>query len=180
MTRVNECFVSVDVETSGPIPGKYSLLQIGAQEVYGEQRKYSCFVKPVNENAVDEALRITGLSMETLTLTGVEPQEAMHGFEQWLLGIAAERPVVFVGFNSPFDWSFVNYYFHCYLGRNPFGHSALDIKSLYMGKFGSAWSDTSADKIASAIKANKRTGRHDAAQDASFQAELFRLIRSRH
>lgn len=27
---VNECFISVDVETSGPIPGEFSLLSIGA------------------------------------------------------------------------------------------------------------------------------------------------------
>ena len=40
---------------------------------------------------------------------------------------------VFVGFNAPFDWSFVNYYFHRFLGHNPFGFTAVDIKAYYMG-----------------------------------------------
>jgi hypothetical protein len=51
------------------------------------------------------------------------------------------RPV-FVGFNAAFDWSFVNYYFQRYLGENPFGFAALDIKSLYMGATGCAWEET--------------------------------------
>ena len=52
-------------------------------------------------------------------------------FDSWLQGeVAAEdSTLVFVGLNAPFDWSFVNYYFHHYLSRNPFGFTALDIKA---------------------------------------------------
>ncbi|MBV7481126.1 hypothetical protein KW839_26400 [Pseudomonas sp. PDM31] len=83
---------------------------------------------------------------------------------------------VFVGFNAPFDWSFVNYYFHRYLGENPFGFAALDIKSMYMGATGCKWTDTRSSRIAEALNP-KREGDHDALHDALYQAELFRLTR---
>jgi hypothetical protein len=35
--------------------------------------------------------------------------------------------------NAGFDWQFVNYYFHRFVGRNPFGFSPLSLTSLYKG-----------------------------------------------
>ena len=35
--------------------------------------------------------------------------------------------------HSAFDWQWINYYFHKYLGRNPFGFSARRIGDLYCG-----------------------------------------------
>jgi DNA polymerase III epsilon subunit-like protein len=58
----------------------------------------------------------------------------MKRFSAWANELASQgETLVFVGFNAPFDWSFVNYYFHKYLGRNPFGFTALYIKAYYMG-----------------------------------------------
>ena len=54
---------------------------------------------------------------------------------------------MFVALNAPFDWMFINDYFHRYLGANPFGHSALDIKAYYMGLSGVTWSETSMKHI---------------------------------
>ena len=84
---------------------------------------------------------------------------------------------VFVGFNAPFDWSFVNYYFHRFTGANPFGFTALDIKALYMGATGSTWSDTRSSQILKHLSPT-RQGDHDALHDAKYQAELFRLVRA--
>ena len=41
MTHQPEIFVSVDVETAGPIPGEYSLLAIGACAVYEPHLTFS-------------------------------------------------------------------------------------------------------------------------------------------
>jgi hypothetical protein len=35
--------------------------------------------------------------------------------------------------NVAFDWQFINYYFHRFLGRNPFGFSGRRIGDLYAG-----------------------------------------------
>jgi ribonuclease T len=102
----------------------------------------------------------------------------MRTFRDWLRTVAGEDgSLVFVGFNAPFDWSFVNYYFHLFDGGNPFGFTALDIKALYMGATGCDWADTRSSKIAERLKPTLK-GDHAALHDAQYQAEIFRLIQN--
>jgi len=177
MTSPREIFISVDVETAGPIPGEYSLLSIGACSAFDPDNGFTVEVKPINDKFDPKALEVTGLSMDELRQRGLDPDVAMKAFSDWLATL--NRPndtLVFVGFNAPFDWSFMNYYFHRFMGKNPFGFTALDIKALYMGATGSSWRDTRSSKIAEHLKP-KLSGTHDALQDARYQAEIFRLIR---
>lgn len=126
-----------------------------------------------------EVLVFTGLSLDRLEREGLDAAEAMHQFRDWIHRIARTDGVpIFVGFNAAFDWSFVNYYFHKFVGENPFGFAALDIKSLYMGAAGSTWEQTRSSQIALALHP-KRKGNHEALHDAQYQAELFRLIRGK-
>lgn len=177
MSGRREVFVSVDVETAGPIPGEFSLLSIGACDAYDDARTFSCALKPVNGNAAPGALEVSGLSLNALARDGVEPRAAMDGFRTWL-GTLAEPDdrLVFVGLNAPFDWSFVNYYMHRFGGTNPFGFAALDVKALYMGATGCDWSDATSKRMASRLAPTRR-GDHDALHDALYQAELFRKVR---
>ncbi|WP_335739954.1 3'-5' exonuclease [Pseudomonas sp. OV226] len=178
MNQKHEIFFSVDVETSGPIPGKFSLLTIGACNVDAPDQVFSCLLKPISADVDTEAMAVTGLSLETLALEGLTPEIAMRQFQDWVLTIAGKDSMpVFVGLNASFDWSFINYYFHRYLQSNPFGFSALDIKSLYMGATGSCWTDTRSSRMAETLRPQSR-GNHNALQDALYQAELFRLIRA--
>lgn len=78
-------------------------------------------------------------------------------------------------FNLKDRWSFINYYFHRYIGEYPFGFSALDIKSLYMGAARITWSQIRSSQIANTLYP-KLNGDHNALHDAQYQAELFRLI----
>ena len=174
MTGEQECFVSVDVETAGPIPGEYSLLSIGACSIANPELAFECELKPINANSVPEALEVTGLSLEDLSRTGLEPCEAMSRFADWISSLSGKP--VFVGLNAPFDWSFVNYYFFRFLGDNPFGYTALDIKAFYLGKFGGAWGATKSSAMASHLRP-ELVGDHNALTDARYQAELFKLIR---
>lgn len=179
MSAPREVFVSVDVETAGPIPGEYSLLSIGACDVDNDTQAFSCEIKPINRNADPKALEVSGLSLETLEQSGLTPKDAMRTFDSWAKGLVSDKAIlVFVGLNAPFDWSFVNYYFHKYLGENPFGFAALDIKAYYMGATGCAWSETRSSRL-SADLAPQRRSDHTALHDAQYQAELFRLIRAR-
>ena len=176
MTENREVFISVDVETAGPIPGEYSLLTIGACCVDDDSRTFTAELKPINRNADPKALEVTGLSLDDLEERGVVPETAMRDFAEWIDEVAGDGTPVFVGFNAPFDWSFVNYYFHRYTGTNPFGFTALDVKALYMGKTGSSWRDTRSSQIAKRLSPTLK-GDHDALHDARYQAELFRLVR---
>lgn len=143
MSDRQEVFISVDVETSGPIPGEFSMLSIGACAVDAQEQTFECTLQPISDRADPEALKVSGLSLETLARTGLPPIAAMERFESWAAALAGHGgDLVFVGFNAPFDWSFVNYYFHRFLGRNPFGFTAIDIKAYYMGAFGATWRET--------------------------------------
>lgn len=172
----SEVFVSVDVETAGPIPGEFSLLSIGACLVSEPGATFACELRPINQNADPAAMEVAGFSLDELQRRGLEPKEAMIRFGDWLEAVTGEHgKPVFVGFNAPFDWSFVNYYFHRFAGENPFGFTAVDIKALYMGATGCAWSDTRSSKMAEHLQPRLR-GDHDALHDALYQAELFRLV----
>ncbi|WOH52967.1 MULTISPECIES: 3'-5' exonuclease [unclassified Bradyrhizobium] len=177
MTVKREIFISIDVEAAGPIPGEFSLLSIGACDVDEPSRVFSCELQPINRNADPKALEVGGFSLEKLARTGLPPKEAMEKFASWIESFVGESDTaVFVGFNAPFDWSFINYYFHKFLGRNPFGFTALDIKAYYMGATGSTWRDTRSSAIDAKLNPKSKSD-HNALHDAQYQAELFRLIR---
>ncbi len=137
---IPELFVSVDVEASGPIPGEFSLLSIGAVLVDRPETTFYIELKPEGTRHDPESLGVSGFNIDELTLSGIEPSAAMQDFGNWLSdSCTQDQKPVFVGLNAAFDWSFVNYYFHKYCGTNPFGFAALDIKALYMGVVGCRW-----------------------------------------
>jgi ribonuclease T len=172
-----DIYISVDIETSGPVPELYSLLTIGACHVYKPEISFECNIKPISRNFDPAALQVTGLSLDKLEAEGLTPQEAMKNFRLWIENLAEpDSNLVFVGFNAAFDWSFVNYYFHKYLGENPFGFSALDIKSMYLGATNCNWYETRSSKMAEKLNPTL-IGDHNALHDARYQAELFRLLK---
>jgi DNA polymerase III epsilon subunit-like protein len=122
----------VDVEADGPIPGKYSMIAIGAVRVDAAlDQTFHARLRPISDLWLPEALQISGATREE-TLTGDEPGEVMERLERWVLDTSKGKPVFFSD-NLAFDWGFVNWYFHTYLGRNPFGWSGRRIGDLYCG-----------------------------------------------
>jgi ribonuclease T len=178
MTSAREIIISVDVETSGPIPGEYSMLSIGACLVDDDTISFSALLKPVNRNADPKALEVTGLALDRLDAEGEDPAAAMKRFADWITEVTPDGGTpVFVGLNAAFDWSFVNYYFHRFAGSNPFGFAALDIKAFYMGATGCTWAETGSSAMSRNLRPAGK-GDHDALHDAKYQAELFRLART--
>jgi DNA polymerase III epsilon subunit-like protein len=171
-----EYYISVDVETAGPSPSQYSLLAIGACTLSDPRQTFYIELLPVNSAMEPQAFSIHGLSLEALSARGADPETAMSRFADWLAQVTPRgaRPV-FVAFNAPFDWMFVCDYFHRYLGRNPFGHAALDIKALYMGVTGAAWFETSLH-VASQSILDGQSITHNALEDARLQGEIFERL----
>ena len=56
--RPNEYFISVDVETAGPVPSQYSMLAIGACTVAKPRETFYIELKPVNMDFRPEALAV--------------------------------------------------------------------------------------------------------------------------
>jgi DNA polymerase III epsilon subunit-like protein len=171
-----EIYISVDVETAGPTPAQHALLSIGACLVMDVSVNFYVELQPDREEFSADALAISGLSLEALKESGLPVREGLQMFADWVKGVTpAGQRAVFVAFNAPFDWSFINDYFHRYLGENPFGHSALDIKAYFMGQSGVSWAETSMKHI-SAHFLNEKHLAHNALRDAQDQAEIFQQI----
>lgn len=125
----------VDVEADGPCPGLYSMVSFGVVRFdrylqttfYGKTR-------PLDGAKWDpEALAISNITHEE-HLAYPDSAEVMQRFSAWLRTncFDGDRPV-FVSDNLAFDWQFVNYYFHRFLGDNPMGYSGRRIGDLYAG-----------------------------------------------
>lgn len=180
MRASNSVFISVDIETAGPVPSDYALLAIGACRMDQPDISFYLEFRPDREKFEQSAIEISGLEPERLKQEGTPPPQAMQAFESWILEqIPKGGQAVFVAFNAPFDWMFVADYFHRYLGRNPFGHRALDIKALFMGKFGVPWHLTGMDAVTRELGLKIRLS-HNALEDARDQARIFNsIVRSR-
>jgi len=125
-------YIVVDVEADGPIPNKYSMVCFGAVVVeptlgktfYGQTR-------PVSWEWIPEALAVSGFTRAQHEAFEV-PEEVMKRFAEWI-NKTSDGKAIFISDNPAFDWQWINYYFHYYLGKNPFGFSARRIGDLYCG-----------------------------------------------
>jgi ribonuclease T len=171
-----EFYIVVDIEASGPTPGLYAMLSLGAATLTAPPDTFYITLKPDRERSELQSMKVHGLSMEDLQLTGTEPSAALGEFAHWVADVTPHgAEPVFCAFNAPFDWMFVNDYFHRYLGYNPFGHKALDIKALYMGHAETSWGETSHTAISSAF-GKPETLSHHALEDALQEADLLKEI----
>ena len=176
MHKADEIYFSVDIETAGPHPGRYAMLSIGACLANDLTQGFYCELQPDSPEYDPEALAVHGLSMDKLAAEGLPPRQAMQSFADWVASFLSEgaRPI-FLAFNAPFDWMFINEYFHRYLGSNPFGHVALDIKAYYMG-FHRLTAVGSVREDLQMRYPSERSLTHNALEDARDQARLYQKL----
>lgn len=125
-------FIMVDIEADGPIPGDYSMISFGAVVVEpGLERTFYGQLRPISEKWIPEALAVSGHSREE-AMAFDDPMEVMTRFSDWVNANSKGRPM-FVSDNNGFDWQFINWYFHHFMGKNPFGFSSTNLGSLYKG-----------------------------------------------
>lgn len=125
-------YIVVDVEADGEIPHKYSMVCFGAVVVepslsktfYGE-------TKPISDHWIPDALAVSGFTRQQHA-SFTEPKEVMEAFAAWLVQNSVGRPI-FISDNLAFDWQWINWYFHWFTGKNPFGFSGRRIGDLYCG-----------------------------------------------
>jgi len=125
-------YIIVDIEADGPIPGDYSMISFGAVIVNESLDKtFYGKLKPISEKWNPDALAVSGFSREE-TLQFDNPLDVMLQFEAWIKENSVGRPI-FVSDNNGFDWMFICWYFHHFIGTNPFGFSSQNLGSLYKG-----------------------------------------------
>lgn len=183
-------YFCVDIETSGPTPGRHNLLSIGLTHVRRLRGSYQLMeslyveLRPVFPEFDEAAMRVNGLDVNRLKAEGEAPESAMRAILAWVERQQKHdelRPV-FVAHNAPFDWMFFQYHVGQAELDNPFGWSAIDTKALAMGQLGLPWEDTNLRLIAEIVGASHKdpSKLHHAGEDARHTARVFcALLNSR-
>jgi DNA polymerase III epsilon subunit-like protein len=166
-------FISVDIEAAGPIPSQYALLSIGACTLTHPQQTFYVELIPDKDLIDLRSMEVHGLDLQKLRHEGLPAVNALQQFADWLQDVVpiGQMPLM-LAFNAPFDWMFIHDYFIRYLGNNPFGHTAVDIKAFYLGASGRAWQETSGAHLHQLYNQGKKLS-HNALGDAIDQAVIF-------
>lgn len=131
-------WIMVDIEANGPIPGDYSMIELGAIYIDPERKLDNVFygkLKPlVGAKVQQEALDSIGRTHEE-TLEFYDSNIVMNNFKEWLKDLkpSAGKRLMFISDNNGFDFMFVCWYFWHFCNENPFGHSSTNLGSLYKG-----------------------------------------------
>lgn len=125
----------VDIEADGPIPGDYSMVEIGAVKLTASlQQTFYVDIKPMSEIYLPSALESIGMTRaQTMEFTH-QPEEAMHLFRDWINENNKEgtRPMFFSD-NNGFDFMFTHWYFIHFIKEDPFGWTSRNLQDIFRG-----------------------------------------------
>lgn len=122
--------IFVDVEATGPCPGKGVMTEFGAVH-YPSLQPFHGKIVDSHPDPSNPALSITDEPFKPL-----KAKKVMEMFEAWLKIVVWNQRPIFVSDNPAFDWQWINYFFHHYSKGNPFGHSGRRISDFYSGLVG--------------------------------------------
>ena len=176
----DECYVSIDIEADGPIPGVHSMLSLGAAAftsdgVLGET--FSANLEQLPEAHEDvRTMRwwaSQATAWEACRTDPEPPRAAMHRFHAWLeRQHAAVGLPVMVAFPAAYDAMWVQWYLRRFVDDDPFRRRAIDVKTLAMVAIGRGYRSTTKSTMPKHWRPpTKHT--HVAVEDAVEQGELF-------
>lgn len=179
-----EIYVSTDIEADGPIPGPCSMLSFASAAYTPDKELVDTFEANLETlpgaTPDPDTMRWWERFPEAWEACRREPEPpaaALPRYAKWVRGLRG-RPV-FVAYPAGFDFTFVYWYLLRFAGDNPFGHSALDIKTFAMAMLGKPYRDS--------VKANMPRRwlddvphTHVALDDAIEQGRLFCNMLAEH
>jgi len=126
----------VDVEADGPIPGDYSMIEIGVVKLdRALDKTFHATVAPISMYYSEDAMRSIGTSRkEILSSERGDPVSIMGALQKWVLKTQniGTRPMFFSD-NNGFDWMFYKWYIEHAGIPCPFGHTSRNIADLFRG-----------------------------------------------
>ncbi len=188
-TMSHEIYISVDVETDGPIPGPFSMLSLGAAAFVPPS------IEPIATFSVNFEL-LDGATQDPATMKwwleeqpeawaacreNVEkPRVAVGRFVSWIEGLpgidkkaGAVTNAVFVGYPAGFDFTFTYWYLRRFSDGSPFSFSALDIKTFAMAVLDLPYRQATKRNMPREWFPKNRPHTHVAVDDAIEQGILF-------
>lgn len=177
---MKERYISVDIETDGPIPGDNSMLSLGAAAFdppsEAAMDAFKVNLRPLQGARPDpDTLDFWERHPEAYaaaTRNPEHPRDAMVNFLKWLDRLKQDRKLVFVAYPAGFDWTFVYWYLGHYKFKSPFGFSSLDMKSYAAATLGLDFRESVKSNFPDAwFGGDPHT--HDALDDAIEQGVMF-------
>ena len=133
-TKKMSAFI-IDIEADGPIPGDFSMIEIGVVLLDREYKTtFHAKLRPISQTWLSEALNVTGYS-RIETLEWDDPKHVMELFKKWISEVNIKGRPIFFSDNNGFDWMFTHWYFIHFLGvdSDPFGFSSRNISDIFKG-----------------------------------------------
>ncbi len=175
--KIPQIFVSMDVESDGPIPGPHSMLSLGAVAFTEQGDEIGTYYVNLNllsdAHAHPDTQKFWDQNSSAYAQTRQDTQDpgaAMHTFVTWLDALPG-RPVA-VAAPAGFDFTFVYWYLMRFAGRSPFSFSCVDVKSVVMTLLGTPYHKSGK----SAWRSSWRSGlphTHHALDDAREQGIIW-------
>ncbi len=136
--RKEETYVSTDIEANGRVPGLSSMLSFASAAFDLEKNLLGTFSANLellpgsnphpDTTAFWNESEANKLAYEETRKNLESPADAMARYGAWLKTLPGQP--VFVGYPAAFDFKWIDYYAHAFLGDNPFGFSrCIDVKS---------------------------------------------------
>jgi DNA polymerase III alpha subunit (gram-positive type) len=181
INKDKEIFVSTDIETDGPCAGLNSMLSFGSvafcieNDKYKELSKFYANLQLLPDAKPDEGtMEFWSKNQEAYELTRKNlqtPQDAMNKYHSWLTDLPGTP--VFVGYPATFDFGFIYYYLHRFVGHSPFSFSALDIKTFAMAIMQTPYRKSTKRNMPKRWFDKNTKHTHHALDDATEQGMLF-------
>jgi len=143
-----EVYVSTDVETDGPIPGPHSMCSFASAAYLADKSvvgTYSANLELLPGASPDpERMDWWASHPEAWEMCRVDPRPpevVMPEYVGWVESLPG-TPVL-VAYPVGFDFAFMYWYLMRFVGRSPFRHHGIDIRSYAMGMLKRSYEDAS-------------------------------------
>jgi hypothetical protein len=132
-----EVYVSTDVETDGPIPGPHSMCSFASAAYLADKTLVGTFSANLDllpgAAGHPERMKWWEAHPEAWCMCRLEPrapEEVMPEYAAWVESLPGAP--VFVAYPMGFDFTFIYWYLMRFVGRSPFWHHGIDIRTYAM------------------------------------------------
>ena len=188
-------YFSIDVEADGPIPGPYSMLQLGAAAFHSDRftpcddagtsqviGTFTSNLKPIpgatqHPDTMEWWDKQDPAVWENVTRDPLHPRAAMEAFHSWIrfeCGRNDNAMPVIVGYPATYDFMFVYWYSVNFCGfPTPYGFQGLDVKTLAAEKMGVPFKQAAKRRFPKSWFRGCPPHTHIAVEDAIGQGVMF-------
>lgn len=143
---MKELYISVDIESDGPIPGEYSMLSLGSVALDKSGKIHGKFYEKIKTlpgaKKHPETMKFWKNNLEAYkeaTKNPKPPAVVMNNYFNWLKKMESKTKsrIVLVGWPIAFDYMFISWYLGKFVKKlktlnpldNPIGFNGVDVKS---------------------------------------------------